>query len=523
MLSGGEIIVQVLKEYNTDTVFGYPGATVLSIYDALNKQKDITHILTCHEQHAVHAAHGYSVACGKTGVVIATSGPGATNLVTGIATAYMDSVPLVVITGNVELKDLGKDSFQEVDISGITAPVVKHNTIVKDIKDLANAIRTAFEIANSNRKGPVLIDVPKDITTAYCEYTKEAKREYTHKNLFAKEDIRQVAKAINASKKPFILAGGGAKYFKEELTAFAKKANAPIGTTLMGIGIPKTKGYAGLTGVNGTKSAAMCMRNCDLLIGIGTRFSQKVLDVGFKGRVIHIDIDPAEINKNIEANYELIGDGGEILKALTPLIKTKNTWLDEVCEYIQKHPIEKGVDVYAKKLFGLINEHTSNVNITTDVGLHQLWAAKCLDISADKTFITSGGLGTMGFGLGSAIGACIATGKTSLNITGDGSFYMSLQEISTAVALNLSVKIVMLDNNCLGLVKDWQKKMCGSRYYQTNLTKQTDYVMLANALGAKGVEVKKGDYKAFVRGLKEEGCVLIHCITNAEENKKGQD
>lgn len=532
-LSGAQIVMECLKEQQVDTVFGFPGGTVIPIYDALYHYPEINHVLTCHEQHAAHAADGYARATGKPGVVIATSGPGATNLVTGIATAYMDSVPLVAITGNVEQKNLGKDSFQEIDITGVTIPITKHNVIVQKIEDLAKTIREAFFIAQSGRPGPVLVDITKDVTVESCEYTPEKPKAIVRPNHFRAADIATAAQALNDSKKPFIMAGGGviASQAEQSLRKLAKKLNAPVTMTLMGLGAypADCEQYTGMIGMHGTKASALCTAHCDLLITIGARFSERVTSDRMKfakqAKVMHIDIDPAEINKNITADYEVMGDAKVILDALLPKVKQKTdkTWLEQAQAWKTKYPLDRATKNarFPKKVIQAMQEAAPEGTIfTTEVGQHQMWSAQFLKIEQPRQFITSGGLGTMGFGMGAAIGAAIGTGRQVVNIAGDGSFHMNLQEIVTAVKHQLPIMVLVMNNNVLGMVRQWQKIMFDGRYSQTTLNRPTDYVKLAEAFGAYGVDItnEKDMVGAFKKAFAHKGPVIVQCDISEDEN-----
>lgn len=532
-LTGAQIVMECLKEQGVDTVFGFPGGTVIPIYDALYHYPEINHILTCHEQHAAHAADGYARATGKPGVVIATSGPGATNLVTGIATAYMDSIPMVAITGNVDNRLLGKDSFQEIDIAGVTIPITKHNFIVQKIEDLAPVIRQAFYIAQSGRPGPVLIDITKDTTVVSGEYEPQKPIPVVRKSSFSKEDLEAAARAINESERPFILAGGGviASHAERELHKLAKQLHAPVTMSLMGIGAypASDEQYTGMIGMHGTKTSALCSTHCDLLIVIGARFSDRVISDRTKfakqAKILHIDIDPAEINKNIVSTFEVIGDAKEVLKKLLPNVEQKESreWLDQALAWKEKFPLDRASKNarYPKKVLQAMQQAAPKDAIfATEVGQHQMWAAQFLKIEYPRKFITSGGLGTMGFGLGASIGASIATGKRVVNIAGDGSFHMNMQEIVTAVKNNLPVTILVLNNNVLGMVRQWQKIMFDKRYSETTLNRPTDYVKLAEALGAHGMNItgQKDLAAAFAKSFEIDGPVVIQCDIHEDEN-----
>ena len=504
--------MECLKEQDVDTVFGFPGGTVIALYNALYDYPEINHVLTCHEQHAAHAADGYARATGKPGVVFATSGPGATNLVTGIATAYMDSIPMVAITGNVEKKNLGKDSFQEIDITGVTIPITKHNVIVKEISELADAVRDAFYIAQSGRPGPVLVDVPKDITM--------------------KDEIAAAVRAVNESKKPFIVAGGGviAAGAEKELRELAGKLNAPVTMTLMGLGAfpASEERYTGMIGMHGTKTSALCTSHCDLLIAVGARFSERVTSdrtqFAKQAKVLHIDVDPAEINKNIRADHEVMGNAKDVLKAMLPGIKRKESgeWMEQIRHWKRSYPLDRATRNarFPKKVLQAMQEEAPEGTVfTTEVGQHQMWSAQFLRIEHPRQFISSGGLGTMGFGMGAAIGAAVGTGKQVVNIAGDGSFHMNLQEIVTAVKHKLPVMILVLNNNVLGMVRQWQKLFYDKRYSQTTLNNPTDYVKLAEAFGAYGMDISnERDLRAaFKKAFAHKGPVIVKCDIHEDE------
>ncbi len=533
-LTGANIIMECLKEQGVDTVFGFPGGAALFIYDALYDCGEINHILTCHEQHAAHAAEGYARATGRTGVVFSTSGPGATNLVTGIADAYMDSVPVVAITSNVSIDLLGKDSFQEIDIAGVTSPITKHNMIVKDIAHLADSIRQAFRIANSGRKGPVLVDVPKNISAQEYEYTPAEPLPCDHGNAFTPEDIKKAVEAISKAKRPLIMAGGGiiAADAEAELAELAKKTGAPVTATLMGIGAyPQDDGqYTGMVGMHGTKVSALCVSGCDLLIAVGARFSDRVTSdrtrFATQAAVLHIDVDPAEINKNIRAAYEVTGNAKDVLAALNKHVKKtdRSAWQRQVAEWKTEYPIAyaEEEEIYPKKIIDTIQKYAPEETVyCTEVGQHQMWAAQFLKINGPRKLITSGGLGTMGFGMGASIGAALGTGRRTVNIAGDGSFHMNMQEIVTAVKYNVPATIVIMNNQVLGMVRQWQKMFYNERYCHTTLGEPTDFVKLAEALGAPGYRVKTPDeldgtmQKAFAH---KEGPVLVACDIHMDEN-----
>ena len=508
LLTGAEILVKCLLSEGVDTIFGYPGGAVLNIYDYLYKYKDkIKHYLSCHEQSAAHAADGYARSTGKVGVCIATSGPGATNLVTGIATAYMDSVPLVAITGNVSKDLLGKDSFQEVDITGITMPITKHNFIVKDVNNLQEIVRKAFYIAREGRPGPVLIDIPKDITAAKTEYKDLEPIEVEPKSKHITEEVlEQVAKYINESSRPLIYAGGGVinADATEELINFAEKLNAPVATTLMCRGaIPSEHRLnTGMIGMHGSNASNILATKCDLIIALGARFSDRVIsDKEFinNAKVIQIDVDPAEVNKNVKVDSFIIGDIKVALQRLMPLLNNKENkeWLNTVDELkllsITKNNKDNGEELTPRFLFEKLSDMDSgDFIIATEVGQHQMWTAQYFNFKTPRTLISSGGLGTMGFGLGAAIGAKVANpDKTVFNIAGDGSFGMNCNEFATAVKYNIPIKVIVMNNNALGMVRQWQSLFYEARYSQTTLDRATDFVKLAEAFGGVGFRVEK--------------------------------
>ncbi len=521
-LSGAQILIQCLKEQGVDTIFGYPGGCVLDIYDAIYRDGTLNHVLTAHEQGAAHAADGYARATGKTGVCLATSGPGATNLVTGIATAYMDSVPLVAITGNVTVSNLGRDSFQEVDIAGVTMPVTKHNYIVKDICKLAETVREAFYIANSGRKGPVLIDIPKNIQTETAEYEEKAPQAYRPKPVAA-EALRDAVRAIDGAKRPLILVGGGAigAGASENILLFAKKIGAPVASTLMGLGAypASDEQFLGLVGMHGTDASAKAFLRADTVIVLGMRFSDRVAGDRAKFRdrktIVQFDIDAAEIDKNVKADVSVMADVNEILRSLLPLIQENGhaDWLKEVSAY-KEYEKNTALPPAAAAIITAAQKFTdADTPVATDVGQHQMWTAQFYPFEKPRTFISSGGLGTMGFGMGAAIGACTATGKKTVLMTGDGSFHMNLNELCTAVSHKLPLVILLMDNNTLGMVRQWQTLFYGKRYSQTTLDRKTDYVKLAEAFGAKGYVIRSADEAESVlaRAFEEDGPVLVDC------------
>ncbi len=501
-MNGAEIIVNTLIEQGVDCVFGYPGGYVIKIYDELYKASPkIKHYLSCHEQGATHAADGYARATGKTGVVIATSGPGATNLVTGIATAYLDSTPLVAITGNVAIPQIGRDSFQEVDIFGVTMPITKHNFLVKDISKLADTLRTAFQIANEGRPGPVLIDIPKDIQT--MEYDFEEKAKYTTDRNTEVSDtaIANAAEIIKHAKKPFLYIGGGvvASDAGKEIMEFAEMIDAPIGSTMMGLtSVPNTlPHFLGMTGMHGRFAATKMMYAADVIVAIGVRFSDRAtgnIEAYTRGRkIIHIDIDPAEVGKNIQAYASLIGDVKSVMKKLIAVTakQSRPEWVKEVADIkASKHNNIKMSDARLNPQY-IIEEVNRQVAddtlIVTDVGQHQMWASQYYNFSKPRTFLTSGGLGTMGFGMGASIGGCIgADRRRTVLFTGDGSFHMNFNEMATAVSNELPIIVVVFNNNVLGMVRQWQTLFYEKRYSNTTLNRKTNFVDLAKALGAEG-------------------------------------
>ena len=494
VLRGAEIITEILKEQEVDRVFGYPGGAVLEIYDALEAEKNaIKHILTAHEQGAAHAADGYARATGKTGVVIATSGPGATNLVTGIATAYMDSVPMVAITGNVPTNMIGKDSFQEVYIAGITLPITKHNFVVRNVSDLADTLRKAFYLAQTGRKGPVLVDVPRDVAWSLCEFTPGIFRQETPETLPSPSDLQAAADLINQAKRPVVLYGGGAKYSANALLSFMKKASVPGVHTLMSVStLPFDEPLnLGLAGLHGNAAAEQAILSSDLVIAVGTRFSDRLLredrPLAPGAKILHIDTDPSEIGKNIPVDMSLVGDTGMILSRLEPLIEKKS----------RKLPVAKRPE---NALFTAMEEVFPNAVYTTDVGLHQMMAVRYVRHKSPGHFITSGGLGTMGFGYGAAIGASMGLDCPVLHLTGDGSFHMNLIEAATAVTYHTPVVSVIFNDRALGMVRRQQLESSG-RIYATDVARKTDYVKLAEGFGLKGYSC--GTAEEFRRALEQ--------------------
>ncbi len=533
-LTGSEIVIECLKEQGVDTVFGYPGGTILNIYDALYKhQNEIFHILTSHEQGAAHAADGYARATGKVGVCMATSGPGATNLVTGIATAYMDSVPMVAITANVAVPMLGRDSFQEIDIAGVTMPITKHNYIVKDVNKLADTIRMAFHIARSGRPGPVLVDITKDVTANSAEYTPEKPYETERSTEYIKEkDLEKAIELINHSKKPFIFVGGGAVISDaaKELMEFAEKVHAPVADSLMGKGAfdGRSELYTGMLGMHGTKASNLGVTHCDLLITIGSRFSDRVVGnaktFAKNAKIIQIDVDPAEINKNIVVDCSVIGDVKEVLKRMNTKIEDHNhdEWLAYVHGMVEKYPLRYNEDILTgpyvvEEIYKVTG---GDAIITTEVGQHQMWAAQFYKYKKPHTFITSGGLGTMGYGLGASLGAKVGRPeKTVINIAGDGCFRMNMNEIATASRYNIPIIQVVINNHVLGMVRQWQTLFYGKRYSNTILNDAVDFVKLAEAMGAVGIRVTKKEEvaPALEKAMSLGRPVVIDCVIDQDD------
>jgi acetolactate synthase I/II/III large subunit len=528
-IKGGQIIIECLKEQGVDTVFGFPGGAVINIYDELYKQREhINHILTAHEQGAAHAADGYARATGKVGVCMATSGPGATNLVTGIATAYMDSSPVVAITGNVAVPLLGKDSFQEVDIAGITMPITKHNYIVKDVNKLADIIREAFYIAQEGRPGPVLVDVPKDITVEVAEYEYRKPLPVMHKSdRFTARDIEKAAQMIRESKKPFVFIGGGVIRARasEELKKFAAAVQAPVGSSLMGIGgFPAADElFTGMIGMHGSKVSNMAVSQCDLLIVVGARFSDRVVSradrFAVDAKILHIDVDPAEINKNIRTHHSVIGDVGHVLAALNREIKAPvphEEWMEKVAAWKEKYPIRVTIEnKRSKEIITAVHEVTNDeAIIVTEVGQHQMWVAQFYEFSKPYHFITSGGLGTMGFGTGAAIGAQVGMrDKRVVSIAGDGSFKMNCNEIATAAKYHIPIVVLIMNNHTLGMVRQWQTLFYEGRHAETTLDLEIDWVKLAEAYGAVGMRMQPEDdpKEVITRALAENRPVIVDC------------
>ena len=533
-LTGSEIIIECLKEQGVDTVFGYPGGTILNVYDALYKHSDeIHHVLTSHEQGASHAADGYARATGKVGVCMATSGPGATNLVTGIATAHMDSIPMVAITANVATGLLGRDSFQEVDIAGVVMPITKYSMIVKDIHDLAPAIRRAFTIAQSGRPGPVLVDVTKDVTAAVTEYTYQEPTPiapYTAEML--ESDLDQAAKLISEAEKPFIFVGGGAitSGAAEELRKFAHTINSPVTDSLMGKGAfsGEDELYTGMLGMHGTKTSNLGVTKCDLLITVGARFSDRVTGNTAKfaqnAKIIQIDVDAAEINKNIKVDCSIIGDVKEVLKELNKKIHPKNhdAWVKEVEDMKAKYPLKYNQEGLTGPyvIEELYRVTKGDAIVVTDVGQHQMWAAQYYKYKEPRTLITSGGLGTMGYGLGAAIGAKFGRpDKVVVNIAGDGCFRMNMNEVATAARNNLPLIEIVINNHVLGMVRQWQTLFYDPRYSSTILDDKVDFVKFAESMGAVGIRVTKKEEvgPAIEKAIALNTTVVLDCQIDCDD------
>lgn len=532
-LTGSQIVLECLKEQGVDTVFGYPGGTILNIYDELYKQQDdFLHILTSHEQGAAHAADGYARSTGKVGVCMATSGPGSTNLVTGIATAYMDSVPMVAITCNVNLPLLGKDTFQEVDIAGITMPITKHGYIVKDVRKLADTIRKAFKIARTGRPGPVIVDITKDVTANSCEYKPVKVSDEEPYTAYTEDDLKAAIKLIRSSKKPYIYVGGGAVISGayDELKEFAEKIDAPVCDTLMGKGAFDSEHelYTGMIGMHGTKTSNYGVSECDLLITLGARFSDRVIGnaktFATKAKILQIDIDAAEINKNIRTNVAVIGDLKSVLKVINNrLDKMQHTdWLKKISDYKAKFPLSYEEDKLTcpyiiEELYKLTG---GEAIISTDVGQHQMWTAQYYKFKNPRTFLTSGGLGTMGYGLGACIGAQVGNpDKTCINIAGDGCFRMNMNELATASRYNLPIIEIIIDNHVLGMVRQWQTLFYDKHYSQTVFEDKVDYCKVAEGLGCEAIRItsKSEVVPALLKALSSKGPVVLDCMIEQDD------
>ena len=532
-LTGADILIRTLIEQGCDTVFGYPGGQILNVYDSLYKyQNEIRHMLTAHEQGAAHAADGYARATGKVGVVMSTSGPGATNLVTGIATAYLDSIPLVAICGNVPTTQIGTDSFQEIDITGVTLPITKHNYFVGSVENLADTIREAFALAQSGRPGPVLIDVPKDVQTAVCDYEPQAPVQPEERHAAKDVRIKEAAALINASKRPFIYFGGGliTSEAQEEMLALAEKIDAPIGCSLMGLsGIPTDHPrFLGMQGMHGHYASSMAMHDADLIISLGVRFNDRVTGNREKfaklAQIIHIDVDGSELSKTVNSACGLRGDVKLTLQKLIPLVNAeqKPDWEKAVkaLKETENDYLDIRPGLTPRNAIMTLNKHLGeNTAVATDVGQHQMWAAQNVNFKKPRRFISSGGLGTMGFGLGAAIGAAVGTGERSVLVTGDGSFGMCLNELTTAVTYNVPVVILLMNNGVLGMVRQWQTLFFNKHYSNTILDRKTDFVALARAFGADGeaVDTVTALDKAFEHAFSCDGPYVIDCRIDKDE------
>ncbi len=534
-LTGADIIAEVLIEQGVDTIFGYPGGAVLNIYDSLYKYRDrIQHVMTAHEQGAAHAADGYARITGKTGVVLSTSGPGATNLVTGIATAYMDSIPMVAITGNVGTSLIGKDSFQEVFITGITMPITKHNYTVRDVNKLADTLRDAFRIAQSGRKGPVLVDVPKDVTAAVAEFERKPAGKFKYVTNLEEQDIRRVTDALNRAERPVIYFGGGvvASGAGEDLRELVRKADIPAAYTLMAAGV---MGYEdphnlGLLGMHGGLVSNLAVDQADLVLAFGTRFDDRVASDTEKfarnAKVVHIDIDPSEVNKNVRVDYSLVGDAGDVIRAMLPFVEEKRhkewmNWINEK-KKADYHPVDDDRVIRPHQLMrSLCRMAGEDAVYVTDVGQHQMWAAQYIRHVKPRSFLTSGGLGTMGYGYGAAIGATFGCGgkRRVIHITGDGSFHMNMNEACTAVSYHLPIITVIMNNQVLGMVRQWQTAFYDGRYSSTDPHRKTNFAKVAEGFGAKGFRCETlAEFEtAMEQALKEDGPVWIDCAIEKDE------
>ena len=533
LLSGSDIIVKTLIEQGCETVFGYPGGQILNVYDSLYKyQNEINHVLTAHEQGAAHAADGYARTTGKVGVVISTSGPGATNLVTGIATAYLDSIPIVAICGNVPTTQIGTDSFQEIDITGVTLPITKHNYFVGDVEDLADTIREAFKLAKSGRPGPVLIDVPKDVQIAKCEYEEQAPVEKDEP--FAAKDVRieEAAEIINSAKRPFIYFGGGVitSNAQEEMLALAEKIDAPIGCSLMGLSAIPTDHprFLGMQGMHGHYASSMSMHNADVILSLGVRFNDRVTGNRSKfakgARIVHIDVDGSELNKTVNSVCGLRGDVKLTLQKLLPLLKeeTKPEWMAKVKAFREEEEcyLDNREGLTPRRAILTLNKYLGeNSAVCTDVGQHQMWAAQSLNFKIARRFASSGGLGTMGYGFGAAIGAAYGTGERSVLITGDGSFGMNLNELATAVRYNVPVVVIIMNNGVLGMVRQWQTLFYDKHYSNSVLERKTDFAAFAKSFGADGEAVTTPEEldAALGRAFATAGPYIIDCKIDKDE------
>ncbi|MFR6071621.1 MAG: biosynthetic-type acetolactate synthase large subunit [Faecalitalea cylindroides] len=536
LLTGAQITIETLIEQGCKVLFGYPGGQVIDLYDALYEREDrIKHVLTAHEQGACHAADGYARASGQVGVVMATSGPGATNLVTGIATAYLDSIPLVAITGNVPNSLIGRDSFQEVDITGITLPITKHNFIVKNIEDLADTIREAFKIAKSGRPGPVLVDIPKDVQQSKFEYTPHEVVDKIEQRPAKEYKIEKAAKMLMEANRPYIYVGGGAitADATEEIIQLANTIDAVIGSTLMGLSVipGNNERFLGMEGMHGDYASSIAQDEADLILTIGARFSDRatgnVSKYATKAKIIHIDIDRAEVDKNVSVDLGVGGDLKQALNEILKLVKPKENieWQNRIKELkeFSKKSIDQNMPKDELNPYTLIKEvskHTSDdTKIVTDVGQHQMWVAQYYEFKKPRTFITSGGLGTMGFGLGAAIGSAMYTNERTVLFTGDGSFGMNLNELATVATQNLPIVIILMNNGVLGMVRQWQNLFFDKHYSQTVLERKTDFVKLAEAFGIKGYRISNVSQMKDVidQAFKEKGPVLVDCYIDKDE------
>ena len=533
LLSGSDIIVKTLIEQGCETVFGYPGGQILNVYDSLYKyQNEINHVLTAHEQGAAHAADGYARTTGKVGVVISTSGPGATNLVTGIATAYLDSIPMVAICGNVPTTQIGTDSFQEIDITGVTLPITKHNYFVGDVEDLADTIREAFKLAKSGRPGPVLIDVPKDVQIAKCEY--EPKLPVEKDEAFAAKDIRieEAAEIVNSAKRPFIYFGGGVitSNAQEEVLTLAEKIDAPIGCSLMGLSAIPTdhRRFLGMQGMHGHYASSMSMHNADVILSLGVRFNDRVTGNRTKfargAKIVHIDVDGSELNKTVNSVCGLRGDVKLTLQKLLPLLneEPKPDWMARVSAFRAEEEsyLDNRDGLTPRRAILTLNKHLgANTAVCTDVGQHQMWSAQNLFFRKPRRFASSGGLGTMGYGFGAAIGAAYGTGERSVLITGDGSFGMNLNELATAVRYNVPVVIIIMNNGVLGMVRQWQTLFYDKHYSNSVLERKTDFAAFAKSFGADGEAVTTPEEldEALKRAFATDGPYVIDCKIDKDE------